>query len=192
MNRREALRRTASITGMAISSSISLGLLKGCTPSGNPTWPPMFLKKDEIRLVSSIAEIILPTTETPGALDVNVPEFVDLMLRDYITDKEKTDFRDGLKGFVEVVDQKYSDSFEDCSSEDKIDIIRLLEEDRNNSYSEAMKNSFYKKIKQLTILGYYTSEYVMQNMLDYHPIPGRQEGCIPLSEGGKLFVTNNI
>ncbi len=192
MNRREALRRTASVTGIAISSSISLGLLKGCTPSGNPTWPPMFLKKDEIKLVSSIAEIILPTTETPGALDVHVPEFVDLMLRDYISDEEKTDFRDGLKAIVKTVDQEYSDSFIDCPIDERIKIIQSLEEGTVKQYSQTSKNSFYRIIKQLTILGYYTSEYVMQNMLDYHPIPGRQEGCIPLSEEGKLFVTNNI
>jgi hypothetical protein len=47
-------------------------------------------------------------------------------------------------------------------------------------------------VKELTILGYYTSEYVMTNMLDHHPVPGRYDGCIPFDQEGKLYVDNNV
>jgi len=190
MNRREAIKRTTAITGLAVTSSISLGLLKGCTPSGKPTWPPIFLKQDEINLVSAIADTILPTTDTPGALDVHVPEFIDLMLRDNISEEEKKVFREGLDAFTKIIDQENSNTFEDCSEAEKRSIVKAVDELKENQFSKSIKNSFYRIIKQLTILGYYSSEYVMENMLDYHPIPGRQEGCIPFNEGDKLFVSN--
>lgn len=192
MNRREALQRTAAITGLAVSSSISLGLLKGCAPSGKPSWPPIFLKPEEISLVSAVSETILPKSETLGALDVHVPEFIDLMLRDCFSTEEQQSFRDGLNEFVTTVDTAYSDTFEGVSIKDKQTIIEAEEIRSAEQYAGTQKKSFYQLTKELTILGYYTSEYVMKNMLDYHPIPGRQQGCIPFNEGGRLFVDNNV
>jgi len=192
MNRREALRKTGAITGVAVSSSISMGFLKGCTPSGNPAWPPMFLKKDEIELISAIADTILPKTGTPGALDVHVPEFIDLMLRDNIANEDQQAFREGLTSFVSNIDTEYSNMFEDCTQDERMKIISEIEDQADNQFSETSKNSFYKTIKQLTILGFYSSEYVMNNMLDYHPVPGRYDGCIPIEEDGRIYVDNNV
>lgn len=192
MDRREALRRTAAVTGLSISSSIGLGFLKGCIPSGKPTWPPIFLRQDEIKLVTAIADTILPTTDTPGALDVHVPEFIDLMLRDNISDEEKMAFREGLEAFTKIIDQEYSDSFEDCSTEQKMSILKAVDDNSENQFSRTIKNSFYRKVKQLTILGYYSSEYVMNNMLNYQPIPGRYEGCIALDRDNRIYVNNNV
>lgn len=190
MNRREALRRTASITGIAVSSSICVGLLKGCTPSGKPSWPPIFLNNKEIDLVSSIADVILPNTDTPGALDVHVPEFIDLMLRDCFSEEEKASFRENLNVFVVIVKEKFGDVFEDCTENDKAKIVASLEDEDYTLFSQTVKSNFYRIIKQLTLLGFFSSEYAMKNMLDYNPIPGRFEGCIPIDENQKLFASN--
>lgn len=191
MNRREALLRTAAITGLAVSSSVSLGLLKGCSPSGKPTWPPIFLKQDEIRLVAALADTILPKTETLGASEVHVPEFIDLMLRDCFSKEAQQTFRNGLNEFNTFVDDEFSDLFEDVSKEEKEKIIEAEEGRSSEQYAKTYKKSFYQITRELTILGYYTSEYVMKNMLDYHPVPGRQEGCVPFNDDGRLFVDNN-
>ncbi len=192
MNRREALQRTIAITGFALTSSVGIGLLNGCKPSGDPDWKSKFLTKDEANLVTSIADTILPKSDTPGAIDVHVPEFIDLMLADNYTLEDQITFRKGLKTFTENVDQNYSNTFEKCTEDNKTSIIA---EEENKSYEQLTKTyekSTYLMIKELTILGYYSSEYVMNNMLDYHAIPGRYNGCIPFEKNGKLYVDNNV
>lgn len=192
MNRREALRRTAAITGMAVTSSVSLGLLKGCKPSGDPGWSSIFLTKDEVNLVTSIADTILPKSDTPGALEVHVPEFIDLMLMDNYSLKEQKTFRKSLKSFQDDVKKYHSKTFEKCNEETRAIIIEKEEDKSYQQFAKSDKKSSYLIIKELTILGFYTSEYVMNTMLDYHAIPGRFDGCIPFDKDGKLYVDNNV
>ena len=192
MNRREALRRTAAITGVAVSSSVSIAFLKGCSPSGKPSWPPIFLKPEEIQIVSAIADTILPKTDTPGALDVSVPEFIDLMLRDIYGDDEKATFRAELKAFNDGVDSKYGNPFHECTKEEQSSIIGEQEEAISSGEMWNGTRNFYHTLKQITLLGFFTSEQVMTTMLDYNPIPGRQEGCIPLGPDGRVYVDNNV
>lgn len=191
MKRREALRRTAAITGLAVSSSVGMGLLKGCTPSGKPTWPPIFLKQNEIKLISAIADTILPKTETVGALEVHVPEFIDLMLRDCYKKEEQTSFRAGLSSFNTMVGNEYSNTFEDCSQDEKAKIIEAEEDRSAEQFQQTYKKSFYQTVKELTLLGFFTSERVMSNLLNYNPIPGRYDGCIPLANDSRVYIDNN-
>ena len=192
MTRREALRKTATITGFAVTSSAAIGILNRCTPSGEPGWKTKFLGNDQVDLVSSMTETILPKTDTPGAIELHIPEFVDLMLADNYTKSEQDRFLTGLKDFQERTRSKNNRKFEKCTPEDK---SSLIEEEENHSYEnfwQTHQMSFYLMLKELTLLGYFTSDYVMNNMLDYHPVPGRYEGCIPFNKDGKLYVDNNI
>ncbi len=192
MNRRDALKKTAGIMGMTITASAGIGLLKGCTPSGDPNWQPGFLEADQIKMISSIAESILPKSDTPGAIDLHVPEFIDLMLHDnYNPDDQKT-FQEGLASFKQNALSKFSNTFEDCEQEEKIKLLKEEETKSLEYFNKSYKKTFYLILKELTILGYYTSEYVMTNMLDYHPVPGRYDGCIPITENNKLYVDNNV
>ena len=192
MDRREALKRSAIITGFTLSSSAVLGILKGCTPTGKPSWPTRFLTDEEVPLVSSIADFILPKTDTPGALDVHVPEFIDLMMKDNYSEKEQATFHEGAAAFIIRVDDTYSSSFDKCTAEEKASIIQEVEQESFGKLHESGEKSFYLMVKELTILGFYTSDTVMQNMLDYHPIPTRYDGCIPFLPDGKLYVDNNV
>lgn len=192
MNRRDALKRTAGITGMAVTASAGIGLLNGCQPSGEPDWQPGFLTTKQVRAVSAISDVILPTTNTPGAIDLHVPEFIDLMLKDNYSFSDQTTFLSDLDAFHEKVKDTYSSDFHECTPADKQMIMEREEDLSKQAYRKDFKKSFYLTVKELTILGYYTSEYVMNNMLDYHPVPGRYEGCIPLEDEGKVFVDNNV
>lgn len=192
MNRREAIRRTAAITGLAVTSTITSGILKGCKPSGDPDWVPKFLSIDEVRLVSAISNTILPTTDTPGALDVYVPEFIDLMLADNVSETEQAKFREELNVFAESVNSKYSKPFDKCEEEQRKLLIGEEEERSYEQFYQTFKKNSYLMLKEFTLLGFYTSEYVMNNMLNYQPIPGRYDGCIPLGTDGKVYVGNPL
>jgi gluconate 2-dehydrogenase gamma chain len=192
MDRREAIKRAGMLTGFSLSASATLGFLNGCSPTGKPSWPTRFLTDEEVSLVSAIAEMILPATETLGALDVHVPEFIDLMLNDNFTSEEQQTFRKGAAEFQKIADDNYSNLFEKCAEEEKAKIIKDEEQRSLTEFQNNFHRSFYLMVKELTILGYYTSEYVMTNVLDHHPVPGRYDGCIPFGQEGKLYVDNNV
>jgi hypothetical protein len=192
MDRREALKKSAFVAGFALSTSATMGILKGCSPSGRPKWPPRFLTKDQVSLVTAIADTILPATDTPGAIDVNVPEFIDLMLKDNFSPEEQQAFKEGASTFVKSVDTDFSTHFEKCDEEEKNKILTKEEQRSLEHFQATYQRTFYMMVKELTILGYYTSEDVMTNMLDYHPVPGRYDGCIPFPPDGKPYVDNNV
>jgi gluconate 2-dehydrogenase gamma chain len=99
MDRREALKRTAWIMGGAVSAPAVLGILKGCTAKQTIDWKPVFLSNEQGALVSEVAEIIIPKTDTPGAKEVGVPGFIDQLVNECFTKEDQDKFLNGLKTF---------------------------------------------------------------------------------------------
>ena len=92
MDRREALKRTAWIMGGAVSAPAIMGILKGCAAKPTIDWTPVFLSSDQGALVSQVAEIIIPKTDTPGAKDVGVPGFIDQILKECYKKEDQDKF----------------------------------------------------------------------------------------------------
>jgi len=192
MNRREALKHTATITGMVFSASATFGFLQGCTPTGDPGWQPQFLDSQQIKIIADIAELILPKTDTPGAIDLHVPEFIDLMLKDYISKEDQEAFIHGLIRFQEAAEEEYGYFYIESSLFERQEML-LWEESRSlNDFNNTGKMNFFLTLKELTILGYYSSEHVMKNMLNYSAVAGRFDACIPLLPEDKVYVDNNV
>jgi hypothetical protein len=187
MNRREALKRTAVITGIAISGSTAISLLQSCQGERNRSWKPVFFTKEESVLVSAICNVLIPKTETPGAIELHLPQFLDVMINDCLPDAEKV-FRKPFNEFSESVINEFSKSFEKCNSEDQCKIVEDLEE--KSESDETDKYVFYHIIKDLTQFGYLSSEYVMKNLLDYQPIPVDFKGCIDVNSDTTMSVSN--
>ena len=83
MQRREILRRVAWMLGGAVSAPAALAILQGCSAKeaapGAAAFTPKFLDgPSQMDIVTEIAEIIIPKTDTSGAIDAGVPAFIDL------------------------------------------------------------------------------------------------------------------
>ena len=113
MNRRDAIKRTAMIMGYAVSASAVMGVLNGCKAEPNKVgWQPAFFDKDQIKLVAEMAEQILPATDTPGAKEVLVHQFMDSMLKSCYKPAAQQRFLEGLKGFSDECQTTYKKPFE--------------------------------------------------------------------------------
>ena len=55
--------------------------------------------------------------------------------------------------------------------------------------AQSKEKTFFHLIKELVLLGYFTSEPIGKNVLHYDPIPGRYDGCIPLADVGNVAWT---
>ncbi len=186
MDRREALRKTALLMGAAVSASALTGILQGCKATPELTYKPVFFTEDQARIVTEVAEIIIPKTDTPGAKDTGVPGFTDLMLKDCYKKEDQDRFLAGLTSFDEDAKKAYGDSFIYCKPEQQVELVTkvhaaALAEAKENKEA---KRPFILMAKELTLLGFFTSEPGATQVLQYIAVPGSYKGCIPLAEAG--------
>ena len=165
IDRREALRRGALVLA---------GLLAGCEARRAPAagWRPRVLDTDQAEMVATIAEHILPETDTPGARAVGVHRFIDAMVAESYAADERQQFLTALA----ALDAR---GFLARSASDQLAMLGEL--DRTG-------DPFFRSLKDLTLVGYYTSEIGATRELQYAPLPGRYDGCVPLAQIGRAWA----
>ena len=191
MNRREAIKSTSILLGGVLSASAISGVMGGCKaePKGDG-WQPAWLTSEEDDLVKAIAERIIPKTETPGASDAGVHNFIDTMMAEYYQEKEKTAFRDGLKKVEADAQSAHSKSFVSLTPELQDEILKKYDEEAYAEGRSREDKHFFRVMKELTILGFCTSEVGATKFLKYEPVPGDYKGCIPYAEVGAAWATS--
>ena len=145
----------------------------------------LFLNPEQDKMVSEIAEIIIPATDSPGAKEARVNEFIDLMLADCYYEKDQRSFIEGLERMEKGSLRKYNKSFLLASTEQRTALLKLEARPEQNSNDPTR---FFQIIKELTLLGYFTSKVGATQALEYDPTPGKFEGCIPLKKGQKAWA----
>ena len=198
MKRRDALGRVALIMGGALSAPTMLAFLDGCKQanetSAGMTFPFPAERKE---LVSEVAEIIIPKTDTPGAKDAKVGDFIEKMLKDCYASKDQESFNKGLeelekKDFLKATPAEQTNILKEMEATAKAETKKAGDEKKK--YTEAGKEytdaavPFFRLMKELTLLGYFTSEPGATLALDYVPVPGRYDGCIDLKPGQKAWA----
>lgn len=187
MDRREALRRTAWLMGGALSAPAIMGVLKGCTAKPTIDWKPEFLSNDQGILISEVAEVIIPKTDTPGAKEVGVPGFIDQMLKDVYSKEDQDRFMEGLKAFDEAAKKEYGDPFIELDPEQQEAFVKKQHQEAietSRSVKPTPPKPFILMTKELTMLGFFTSEAGATQVLQYVAVPGAYKGCIPVAEAG--------
>jgi hypothetical protein len=192
MDRREALQRTAMMLGYAISAPALMGILNGCKATPELAFKPLFLSEDMASLVAEVAEIIIPKTDTPGAKDAGVPAFIDLMLKDCYAKEDQDRFLKGATDFDADAKATYGDSFVECDADKQKELVFKYHNDAvaaMKSDSPPKDRPFILMAKELTMLGFFTSEPGATQVLQYQAVPGSYKGCVPLSEVGRTWAT---
>jgi len=190
MNRREALRQVAWLMGGAVSSPALLGLLNGCTAKQPVAgWKPVFLTEEQGALVAEVAEIIIPRTDTPGAKDVGIPSFIDVMLKDAYPKEDQERFLAGLKEFEAQARTQHGDAFMKLDPKQRIALVQTANDtgaaaERAYEGESSFPRPFVLMTKELSLLGYFTSQAGATQVLQYNPVPGPFRGCVELSQAG--------
>lgn len=189
MNRREALKQLALLTGGALSISTMAGVMGGCKAStGN--FSPQTLTADQNILVTQLSERIIPATDTPGAAAAKVNQFIDHMLTNWNTEEEKKHFLEGLDHVDELSKKKDNKRFVNLDKPSQIEIMKILEQeaaDDPDPKTGTGLDPFFDMLKEFTVVGYYTSEIGATEELKSDLIPGYYDGCMPYSEVGRAW-----
>lgn len=172
--------------GGAVSAPTLMGILQGCSTKPNLDWKPTFFNEDQAYVVSQIAEIYIPQTDTPGARQIGVPSFIEQIVGSVYNEETKSLFMTGLEQFMKNVEEKAGDAFADLEPDQQIEQVRIA----HDADLKKSPRPFIMLVKELTLLGFFTSETGATQVLQYEAVPGAYHGCKPLSEvGGKTWAT---
>jgi hypothetical protein len=195
IDRRELLVRASAALGWSVSAAGAAGVLAGCaaTPAVEAAPAPRFLTAAEARDVAALADRILPRTDTPGAVDVGVSAFIDRMLADYYPERERMIARAGLAEVAAAALARHRSAFADLSEARQVALMTewdrqaFLQSQANAGVADAPPH-FFRLFKELTTLGFFTSEIGATQVLRYEPVPGPWRADVPYSEIGRAWA----
>jgi hypothetical protein len=188
--RREALRRAAVLLGGVISAPTVAGVLAGCESRsvGNDTWTPLALTQRQGELVATIADHIIPETDTPGARAASVHVFIDKMLAEHYSAEDKQRVLGGLATIDARTWEECDGNFLDCNAEQQRAVLAIIDQEAFTEAPGRREVHWFRTLKELTLLGYYTSEIGATQELRHVAVPGRVDACVPFTEIGRTWA----
>ena len=188
ITRREAIAKLGGLLGGTLSASTLAALMGGCAHL-RPVkhlengYEARAFSIDDYSTIRLLAETILPRTDTPGALDAGVPEFIDSMLIDWYPGDEREKFLIGFEQFKSTFKKKLGKVFTQASEEQRLEHLKILDRKafpdlRTNPQAAAEMNRrvqegtapFFRTLKELVVTGYYTSELGATQELRQNPM----------------------
>src|ERR1044072_922946 len=190
MNRRDALSRVALVWGSTVIGAEFF--LSGCASGNKKIGQSVDFTADDIAYLDEVAETIIPATDTPGAKAAKVGTFMTVMVKDCYDEKNQKIFLDGMNKLNEASKKKFGgSSFMKATPEQRKELLNELDKEQKEYAKNKKKDDdahYFTQMKQLTLLGYFTSEPGATKALRYVPVPGRFDACIPYKKGDKAWA----
>ena len=195
LNRREAILRVSAMLGgvALVGQSAMLTACSGSESEVESETPPTnagLFSADEVAFLDEIADTIVPETDTPGAKAAAVGTFMASMVVEMYNEDQQRIFKDG----VSTVDVRSRDAFGNdflsLAADERLKVLETLDVEQH----EHMRNRgdkpihFFRMMKELALLGYFTSEIGCTQALRYIEAPGRYDPCAPYEPGDKAWV----
>jgi hypothetical protein len=190
MKRRKAI---GSILLAGTATTIGFGGYEWYSLAKSPDKNYILSKK---LLLAELAETIIPATDTPGAIEAGVVEFMIPLLNECTDKKTLNRFIKGLQDLEVYTRTQYKKEFTECSTNEKSAILHYFDQKSTAAYSlfEKVKNKltgnpFFETLKKYTVYGYCISEKGATIGMRYIAVPGKNLSCIPLEPNQKAWAT---
>lgn len=138
----------------------------------------MKLNEENSLLLAELVDAIIPATDTPGAKELQVDRFISVMVADCYDEKVQKKFLMSFQEMELISQEYYNKPFGKTSEAERKELLCALE---IAEIAPDKKINFISFIKGLTIAGYMSSAYVMENHTDYEMVPSRFHGSFPVS-----------
>ena len=156
-----------------------------------------FFSAPQTKMVQIASELIIPTTDTPGAIAAGVPAFIEMMVSQWYTQTERDIFLEGLGKLDQLCIEQGGSAFTAATEEVQIQALLALEKAGKDhpgtspmaAFTKQIDETtpFFHKLKELTILGYYTSEVGAKQEHSYNPMPMKFIGDYPYADVGRQW-----
>jgi hypothetical protein len=183
MNRRDALKSVVLMMGGTMIGATAI--LTGCAPDSQIK--DLNFTPDDLAFLDEIGETIIPTTDTPGAKATKIGEFMQMMIKDcYDADQQKS-FIDGINALRKDFKTEKGADFMEASTEDRLAFLNAMRE-KFKASGEERQPIVINMLRDLTVLGYFTSEIGATQALRFVEAPGRFDPCIDYKKGDKAWA----
>ncbi|WP_266171198.1 gluconate 2-dehydrogenase subunit 3 family protein [Dyella subtropica] len=185
MNRREWLKCFSALAVGAVTAPSLLAVFDAYAAAQTPGTSPQFFSQAQSSLVAAVADIMIPRTDTPGALDAGVPGFIDQMFQNVYTKAEQERYLHALAAFDKAGGKPF---LQLENAQRKALVTRLHHEATTKAKAKEPGTSpeaeFVLMTKKLTMLGFFMSEPGCTQVLQYAAVPGAYHADVPLSQAG--------
>ena len=177
MNRRHLLKGMGAV---ALYSSFPAVLTQFITSCNTTTkkQAPVFFTAAEFELIEALTDTLIPKTSTAGALDAQVPTFMDMVVGHCMNKEDQQHIKKGLQ-------QLTDDHFVKLAANDQLKAVKKIDA---AAFIDGGENLWFRIFKKLTLIGYFTSQKGMTEALNYVKVPGEYKACIPYKKGDKALA----
>ena len=187
MDRRDFVMQLSTGMGAALSPGVLTAILSGCTAKPEAGG---LLTARELDILGSLTDAIIPATDTPGARDAGVPQYIEMMLAEFTPADDVETFRSQLDWILSWLERQDARSLEDIGDEERNALLTSLDD---QAFGAGTPNelppgepALFAILKPLTVAGYYTSEIGARQELHQPPF-GPYRGDVPFDEIGKSW-----
>lgn len=192
IDRREAIRRVSLLMGgLALAGGDRMWNLRAFTrPTTNA--PVGDFTSADIAFLDEVAETMLPATKTPGAKAAKVGAFMALMVTDTYTKADQATFRAGMTRIEEACKAAHGHGFMMASAAERLAVLTPMDQEQFTAMKAPRKpdepKPAFRLMKELVMLGYFTSEIGYKQAMRYIETPGRYDPCVPYKKGDKAWA----
>ncbi len=187
MNRRDAVQYISLLLGGTLIGGNAF--LTGCK---SDTGVKTTFTADDAAYLDEVANTILPDTKSsPGAKAAKVGQFMIVMVNDCYEAKDQKVFHEGMKKLNDFSNKTYNDDFMKLNDQQKHDLLVKLDGEQKDYMKSKKKEDpshYFRMMKELTMLGFFTSEIGSTKALRYIETPGKYDGAYPYKKGDKAFA----
>jgi hypothetical protein len=196
ITRREAIKSMAILMGASV---VGPRLLAG--NYGLQT--PVDFSDGDIALLDEIGDTIIPATKIPGAKATNIGAFIAMMVADCYSASAQKAFREGLTKLPADYQARYGENFIGGKRENRTQFLNALDAEQRKYSAVSRRKSddlaggvsneeapphYFRVMRELTILGYFSSEIGSTKAVRYLEVPGHYDGNVPYKKGDEWFI----
>ena len=183
LTRRAAIRNAVLLLGGAIPAA-QLGLLESALAATSVESKPRFLDPDQFAMLERVADLIIPETDTPGAVSAGVHRFIDILLAEWASPETQEQFIAQLASIDERATELGMSGFLDGGADRQVEVVKLLDEE---AFADDAPATFFRRLKKLVLFAYFSSEPGATQALRFDPFPGDYQPCLPLGNDDRAW-----
>ena len=186
LTRRSAIKRLLVLFGGGLTAS-KLTLLSNSATALADDSAPLFLDEEQLTMLGRIVDLIIPETDTPGALGLGVHRFIDLLLAEWASTERQSRWREGL---AEINDRAKAAGMAGFSAGSEAQQIELLKALDREAFAEGGNATFFAELKKVVVFAYYSTEVGATVELAYQATPGDYLPCETITDDTRDWYWN--
>ena len=160
----------------------------------------------DVAMLDEIAETILPETSTPGAKAAKTGAFMALMVTEAYDARQQQEFRAGLGQVDEACRKAHGVPFMQATPAQRLSVVEALDREQKSAMDARTPARttrapaapaapdepahYFRMMKELALVGYFTSEIGYTKAMRYRESPGRFDPCAPHAPGDKIWASH--